>query len=271
MKLLLALTIIVLAFVATAYPQTDARSDQACIDLEKQAPEFQPLVKACRYAISAPRTLPDFVCTEIVKRYFSPQDKPETIAAQLTVEKMRSHYENVTVNGKAITSRRTGDDLFEGKAGSTGEFALLFNVFDASSQADFARPVDAPVGSKRLKRYDYRVQRKHNTNWTWYFVGAATNPGYHGSIFVDEKTGDVSRLVVKVDPDEVDADTPVSQATTTIDYGDVDIGTAGIHHVPIGGEAVSCFRFMEGCIRAAITFRNFHKFGADTRIVPATP
>jgi hypothetical protein len=243
-------------------------NQQSCAELQQRGPDFEPLATACRYAVSAPRTLPDFVCTEVVKRYFSPQQKPEIVAAQLTVEDTRSHYDNVTVNGKSLASGRTGDDLFEEKAGSTGEFAMLFNVFDATSRAEFVPPVDATVGSKRLQRYDYRVKRANNVNWTWFFVGTATNPGYHGSVFVDKQTGEVLRLVVRVSPDEVDPETPVSEATTTIDYGDVQVGAAGTHHVPVGGENVSCFRMMSGCIRAVIVFNNFHKFGADTRILP---
>ena len=206
-----------------------------------------------------------------MKRYFAPTDKPETVAAQLTVERMRSHYENVTVNGKSFQSGRTGDDVFEEKAGSTGEFAMLFNVFDTASRAEFSAPVDATVGSNRVKRYDFRVLRRNNVNWTWFFITGGVNPGYHGSLFVDPATGAVSRLVVRVGGEEVDADTPVSEATTTIDYGDVEIGVTGTHHVPIGGESLSCFRFMNGCIRAEITFRNFHKFGAETRVSPAAP
>lgn len=249
----------------------EATPADSCAQIESRGAEFQPLAKACRYALASPRTLPDFVCTEIVQRFFSPKEKPETVAAQLTVEKMRSHYENVTVNGKLFQSRRTGDDVFEEKAGSTGEFAMLFNIFDPASKAAFQPPVDAAIGSKRCKRYDYRVQRKNNVNWTWFFTGTAINPGYHGSIFVDGRTGEVLRLIVQVSADEIDADTPVSEATTTVNYGDVEIGAAGMQHVPLSGENVSCFRFMTGCIRATLTFRNFHKFGADTRIVPATP
>lgn len=243
-------------------------NEQFCAGLRHRGSGFEQLANTCQYAVAAPHTLPDFVCTETVKRFFSPKQRPDIITAQLTVEKTRSHYAYVTVNGKTVVSGKTGDNLFEEKAGSTGEFAMLFNVFDASSQAEFAPAADTTVGPKRLKRYDFRVKRENNVNWTWRFPGSAINPGYHGSVFVDRANGEIFRLVVQVSSDEVDSLTPVSEATTTIDYSDVVIGVAGTHHVPVRGEAVSCFRFMDGCIRAAISFDNFHKFGADTRVLP---
>lgn len=220
--------------------------------------------------MATPRALPDFVCTETVKQYLSPKQKPAVITAELSIEKTRSHYSAVTVNGKPkIIPEKTGDVVFEELVGSTGEFAMLFNVFSGSSQAEFDAPIDATLDHKRLKRYDFRVKRENNTGWTWFFADASMNPGYHGSIFVDPTTGAVFRLLIQVSSSEVDPQTPVSDATTTIDYHDVSIAEAGTHHVPVQAENTTCFRAFKGCTRAQLTFSNFHKFGSTSRILPA--
>jgi len=244
-------------------------SSQLCDELRHRGSGFEQLVNVCQYAVTAPHTLPDFVCTETVRQYLSPKQKPEIIQAELSIEKTRSHYAAVTVNGKTKPGYdKTGDILFEELVGSSGEFAMLFNVFDSSSHAEFAAPVEAMLDHKRLKRYDFRVKRENNLSWTWFFADTAINPGYHGSIFVDTATGKIFRLVVQVSSDEVDQHTPVSEATTTIDYDDVPIAEAGIHHVPVRGESISCFRILKGCTRAQLTFGNFHKFGSTVRVVP---
>jgi hypothetical protein len=247
------------------------RSDAAagCDVITQRGTEFDLLASVCEYALASPRTLPNFVCKEHVKRYVKPNQKPDVIAAELTIENVKSHYDGVTVNGKPKGRFRASQDaVFEEEAVSTGEFAMLFNIFDPVSRAEFLAPVDVQVGHSRLKRYDFRVQRENNVGWTWFFMSGATRPGYHGSVFVEPDSGRISRLFVEVSEHEVEAEAPVSQAKTTLDYGDVRIKDAGTHLVPIRGETVSCFRQLLGCIRFELSFDNFHKFGATTRIVP---
>jgi hypothetical protein len=245
----------------------------SCGELRRRGAEFEPLAQACEYALALPRTLPDLVCTESVKRFLSPQQKkPDTITAELTVEKMHSHYAAVMVNGKpAATGGNAGkpeDELFANLVGPTGDFALLFNVFNGASHTEFTAPVDAVLDHRHVRRYDFRVRRENNLNWTWFFVGASLNPGYHGSLFVDGRTGEVARLVLQVDSTEVDPGTPVSEATTTLDYGGVAISGLGTQHVPLRGENLSCLRGSLGCMRVTLAFSDFHKFGVATRIVP---
>jgi hypothetical protein len=242
---------------------------ETCGKLRSRGGEFQPLIDACQYALQLPRTLPNLVCSETVQRRFSPKQKPDIITAELTVEKMHSHYANVSVNGRSHARAHTsGDDLFAEQITSTGEFAGLFNVFNGLSETEFALPVDAAVGQRRVKRYDFRVKRENNIGWRWYFVGSAINPGYHGSVFVDGTSGELVRLIVRVTASEVDPETPVSESSTTLDYRDVVIGAAGARHVPVRGEHISCFRMLLGCVREELTFDDFHLFRADTRIIP---
>jgi hypothetical protein len=274
----LLVTVVILVSVISPSPAANAQdqaaatqpASQTCDDIGQRGSGFEQLATACQYAVTAPRTLPDFVCTETVKQYLAPKAKPQVITAELTIEKTRSHYSAVTVNGKIRPTRGEGGDaVFEGLVGSTGEFAMLFNIFDHSSHAEFAPAADVTLEHRRLKRYDFRVKRENNLRWTWFFADTAINPGYHGSIFLDAATGEIFRLVVQVSADEVDPQTPVSEATTTVDYGDVSIAELGTHHVPVRGDTTSCFRTLKGCTHAELTFSHFHKFGSTSRIVLA--
>jgi hypothetical protein len=231
--------------------------------------QSEQLRKACEYALASATALPNFICTERVKRYLSPNQKPDLITAELTIENTKSHYAGVAVNGK--TKTRPGaseDDLFEEEAGSTGEFSMLFNLFDGTSRTEFSPPVDDRIGRLRVKRYDFRVRRENNVRWKWFFPGAAINPGYHGALFVETGSGKVSRLRIEVTASEVDPYTPVSAQTTTIDYGDVSISGAGSYRLPVRSERVSCIPLLQGCMRYLLSFDDFHKFGATTRILP---
>lgn len=239
----------------------------ACDVLSRGGPDFGPLVKVCEYALASPRTLPNFVCTERVKRHANPKRKPDLITAELTFENMKSRYDDVTVNGKEKGRyRKSQDAVFEEEAIITGEFAMLFNVFDSTSRAEFSAPVDERIAGRRVKRYDFRVRRENNAGWTWFFVRGAVQPGYQGSVFVEPASGKISRL--RVVASDVGSQSPVSEQTTTLDYGDVAIQEAGTHRVPVRGETVSCFRQLFGCVRFELSFDNFHKFGASTRIIP---
>jgi hypothetical protein len=275
----LCVTVVALTFVTSAAAlgsagaatiEDSVPTPASCNDLKSgsRQEESEPLIKACQFALALPRTLPDLVCTETVKRYLSPKNKPDIITAGLTVARMHSHYSSVLVNGKfpRAYQGKSGDDLFQEQVFSWGEFALLFDVFDPLSHAEFASPVDTKIGRQHLRRYDFRVKRENNLGWTWLFMDGAINPGYHGSLFIDNN-GQVARMVAKVSSEEVDLNTAVSSATTTLDYGEVVIGAAGAHRVPIRGETVSCFRALLGCIRQSLIFSDFHKFGSNSRII----
>ncbi len=259
------------AFSALLFP-APARAqapDNSCASIRARGPGFAPLADVCDYALSLPRVLPDLVCTETVQRQSSPKKKPDVITAAVRIERMHTHYTGLVVNGRIMhTAGETSDAQFQEHVTSTGEFALLFDVFRHSSQAEFAPAADDVVGHQHVKRYDFRVLRENNKDWTWYFIGAATNPGYHGSVFVDPANGKPVRLTLNVSSDELGEGFPIANATTTLDYANVVIGALGTHLVPVRGEHVSCFRGALGCIRETLRFGDFHKFGADTRIVP---
>ncbi len=242
---------------------------EICGQLRSRGPDFQPLADTCEYALQLPRTLPNLVSVETVRRTLSPKHKPDIIKAELTVQRLQSHYANVTVNGKNARAGVSSDDQFSEQVTSTGEVAHLFDVFSQASHTDFASPVDAVIERRHLRRYDFRVKREDNVSWKWFFVGNGIYPGYHGSVYVDRGSGAVVRLVVEVTSSEVDPGTPVSQSTTTLDYGDVVIGEVGPQHVPLRGENVSCFRELLGCIRNELTFGDYHLFRAESRILPA--
>lgn len=256
---------LLIAAVIGLGPQQPSHS-AACEGLRSRK-ELAALAAACEEALQSPQTLPNLICKERVQRYLSPGKPPDNISADLRLEKLHTFYTNVTVNGKIqLTKGRTGNEIFEEQTVTTGEFAGLFNVFDQASRTEF-KPSTDTCGRGCLK-YWFRVERQNNKAWTWSFIGSSINPGYHGSISVNEKSGAVQQLVLEVDGDEVDPETPVSKATTSIEYSDVETGSAGVQHVPFRGENISCFRAFSGCVRETFAFSDFHKFAATSKVLP---
>jgi hypothetical protein len=257
----------------TGSPRTDSSwtntAEPRCQSLLTLGSGFQPLAKTCQFARESPHTLPEFVCTETAKRYFSPKHKPDIITAELTVGKsMQSHYASVLVNGKIPrwSEDRSADDLFEEQVTSWGEFALLFDVFDPLSKATFASPEDVKIGHEHVKRYDFLVKRENNLHWGLFFMNAEIYPGYHGSVFVNE-AGKVVRVESNVGSEEVDSNTIVSSVKVSLDYLETPIGDTGIYNLPHRAETTDCFRSLLGCVHQEITFTNFHKFGSESRIL----
>lgn len=265
----MVLFLLICSSLALCQEQANKSAAAGCEALSGRGPEFELLAKVCQFALASPQTLPNFVCTEHIQRYLRPNKKPDLITAELTIAKMKSHYSDVTVNGKPKQIPfATQDTVFQEEAVSTGEFSMLFNVFDPLSRAEFSPPVEERNGRTRWKRYDFHVRRENNVGWTWFFLNGAMKPGYHGSLFVDGGAGNIARLRVQASGNEIEPQTAVSEQTTTIEYADVSIRDAGTYRLPVKGETVSCIPMLQGCTRYVLAFDNFHKFGARTRILP---
>src|SRR5215471_16997238 len=86
---------LIIALISSALPGNASAQDQnagtngasqRCAELRQRGPDFEQLANACQHAVTAPHTLPDFVCAETVKQYLAPKAKPQVITAELTIE-----------------------------------------------------------------------------------------------------------------------------------------------------------------------------------------
>jgi len=230
------------------------------------------LETARAYALDYSRTLPDFICDEVVRRYREGVDPgawtlSDTLTVRLSYYGHREDYKLVLVNGKPAAGRS-----YESLTGSIseGEFgSLLRQVFEPepSTEIRFAR-WDS-IGPRRVAVFAYRMTAAHAR----YAVNFVLNDQRHsalagrrGLVFADPGTGAALRITSEADslPDGF----PVDTLTSTLEYAST----------LIGGRAFLLPRTAEVEMHAGtyqtrntIEFQTYHKFdaAADVSFDPA--
>ena len=146
-----------------------------------------------------------------------------------------------------------------------GEFgSLLSEVFDPQSAAEFHWDHWTTVRNRPAQVYSFRVPaaRSHYR----ILVGGRggrdeTVAGQHGFVFLD---GDTSRTVrIVAEADGIPRNFPVLSASTTLDYGFVEVGGRQFL-LPLHADAR--MRTLQIESRNVVEFHSYKKFAADSTI-----
>ncbi len=233
--------------------QPSGGGDAALIERSRQ--------KALDYTTS----LPDFVCSEVVRRYAAPADglklglwaHTDTLTVKLSYSQKTEGHKLELIDGKPT------DRKFEelGGATSTGEFGgILRTIFDPASQAAFDWE-------------SWKTVRKHRTAVYQCAVAAANSPyylksgnrravvGIHGVLEVDSETGEVLQLTyIAYDiPKQLD----VQYSTNTVEYDFASVGGRN-YLLPVRSETE--VHSSEMWARNKTEFHEYRKFSADSVI-----
>ena len=217
--------------------------------------------KALDYSLS----LPDFVCSEVVRRYAAPADglkfgawvHTDTLTIKLSYSQKTEGHKLELIDGKPT------DRKFEelGGATSSGEFGgILRTIFDPASQAAFDWE-------------SWKTLRKHRTAVYQYAVDVANSPyslrhanrkaivGIHGVVEVDGETGEVLQLtyIAYEIPKQLD----VEYSTTTVEY---DFASAGGRNYLLPARSETELHSSGMWARNKTEFREYRKFSADSVI-----
>lgn len=171
------------------------------------------------YALGFSKRLPDFLCTQVTRRYVDPTGlefwrQTDTLTARLTYFEQKEDYKLVMVNNSVVN-----DLKYEavGGASSTGEFgSMLREVFDPSSQARFEWQRWATLRGKRAHVFEYRVAQPNSKWHIDYDRRMDIIAGYNGLVYVDANTNTVLRLTLVAE--DIPPSFPVNEASTTLDY-----------------------------------------------------
>jgi hypothetical protein len=220
------------------------------------------------YAMNYTDRLPDFLCTQVTRRYVDPSGMefwhPEDVlTARLSYAERKENYQLILVNNRAVYGSN-----FEalGGATSSGEFgSMLKEVFDPESQADFHWDHWGKLRGRQAYAFGYRVAQNRSKWHVNYQRTQDIVPGYHGLIYVDQESLAVLRLTLEA---ELPADFPLQQVSDTLDY---DMATISGKDYMLPLKAV--VRMREGKILAKndVEFRLYRKFSAETEIKFDTP
>ncbi len=232
--------------------------------LPANRPPLDPVVELAAGTESEfDRTLPNFLCDEIVKRSHS-ETKPakwkkqDLVEVDLMYVDGKEDYRNIRVNGKALKSGTPEDT----GSWSTGDWSTTtYDILHPSTAANFKRRGKDTIAGIPCDVFDFTVE-KPNSHWTVRY-GKPIKPAYKGAIWIDPQTGRTLRTemqAVKL-PNDYELDW-VEQMT---EYGWVTIGTEK-YLMPVKSENIACWRYTTKCTRNEIDFKNYRKFSAESTI-----
>lgn len=260
-----------LAGSASSLPQAMAIKEPAAV---KVAPPVIPvpssreqdeiLEKVRAYALGYDKQLPDFICTQVTRRYYDPAGLEfwhlsDTITARLSYFQNKEEKKVTSVNGRY--QEMEYDRL--GGATSTGEFgSLLKQVFEPATQTRFDWERWATLRGRRMYVFSYRVLQA-NSQWKIiYDKTVDVTPGYRGLIFIDRDTLQVMRITLEAE--DIPPSFPVQQAATRLDY---DYAAISEREFLLPLRAEIRMRSGKNLIKNDVEFRLYRKFGTESSIV----
>ncbi len=226
------------------------------------------------YALNYSSNLPDFICTQVTKRYGaprpggkyggSPNDDPRWQAFdELT---MRLSYFNQHEDYKLILHNNTPtvqDYRTVGGSSSYGDFGtMLRKIFERGTEARFEWDHWGTLRGQRVMAFAYKVDQERSE----YHIQVPDQhldiiAGYHGLVEADKRTHKIMRITVEAD--NLPAGYPVKSTRTILDYDYTDI-SGHTFLLPLKGQV-----FMTAAdivTRNDESFHNYRKYSADTSI-----
>lgn len=225
-------------------------------------------------ALAYTRSLPDFICTQVTKRFVDytgaggDSKALDTIEEQLTYFDRREQYKTLRVNGKPPGAKGAGQGIT-----SSGEFgSTLRQIFDPSSGTAFTWERFEPLRGRNATVFSFRVARERSTA-VLSVPGASMIVGFHGLIFADPQ-----RTVMRITTEaEAPQNSPLQEVTHVLDYGYALVGREQFL-LPLHGELR--LRMPEELLRDSrrrlksrvilarneVDFLNYRKYAAESAI-----
>jgi hypothetical protein len=234
--------------------------------------------KARDRALAYARSLPDFICTEVVHRFsetrairrqagsiptavehrWVPSDK---LTIRLSYSQHKEEHKLLLLDDKP--SDRTYENLSGGTG--TGEFGgTLLNIFTAESQTSFKWQSWKTVRRHRAAVFTYSVDAAHSRYMVLNALGGDNHEAvvsFHGDLEVDRETGEILHFTYVADriPKAVNLDL----VSTTVDYDFADVG--GRNYLLPAHSATEIISPRLSVLNDA-NFREYRKFSADSVI-----
>jgi hypothetical protein len=220
------------------------------------------------YSQNYSKRLPDFICTQVTRRYFDPTglefwQRQDVITARLSYFEQKEDYKVVLVNSRPVET--TMDKV--GGTTSAGEFgSMLREVFEPATAAEFKWARWATLGGRRVHVFEYVVPPGKGEFTISYEGRLVIQTPYRGLIYVDRDHRTVLRLTQEAY--DIPVNFPIQQVVKVLDYDFVEIGGAQFI-LPL--KSVIRAREAKLLTKNEVEFRMYRKFGADTAITFDVP
>ena len=231
--------------------------------------ETRKIIEEVRdYALNYTKQLPDFICTQVTRRYYDPNgmefwQPTDTLTARLSYFEQKEDYKLTAVNGQYT------DKPYQAVGGaiSSGEFgSMMREIFEKETRTTFRWERWATLRGRRMHVFSFSVEQP-NSHWTVeYEKKERITPAYQGLIYVDSDSHQVARI--RMTPTDIPPSFPLQQVSNTLDYDLAAIGERQ-YMLPLRAE----MRMREGriLVKNEIEFRLYRKFSAEAEINFDTP
>jgi hypothetical protein len=252
---------------APGEPASDADAPVAASEplLRPPAP-LDPVIAAAREeAENFTDTLPNFLVQQHTMRYYSGTNPPQwtaidNVTADVICVNGQEEYRNIKING-----RPSKDPAERSGTWSTGEFVTTQrDILSPMSGATFTKRGTDRISGRTTLVYNYAVKQPLS-HWQVHSrdEGKMYRPGYKGTIWIDQETNRVMRI--EQQSLSFPGDFPFDKVEVVLEYDFVRIDTK-LFLLPVHSENLMCQRGSNNCSRNEINFRNYRKFGADSKI-----
>jgi hypothetical protein len=220
------------------------------------------------YASNYSKRLPDFICTQVTRRYSDPTGlefwrRDDVVTARLSYFEQKEEYKITTVNN--APTERTMDQL--GGSTSTGEFgSMLREIFEPESHARFQWERWATLRGRRMHVFSYNVPQAYSKWHVTFEKREDIVPAYGGLLYIDRDTSMVMRITFEAE--DIPPSFPIQQAGTVLDYDFIPINERE-YVLPL--RAVVRMRAGKHLSKNEVEFRMYRKFSAEATITFDTP
>jgi hypothetical protein len=232
------------------------------------------LEKSRQKSLAYARSLPDFVCTEVISRHklnltggITGRNPPDwflidKLTVNLSYFQQHEAHELKLLNGES--TKQTFDSLAVG-ATSTGEFGgILSSIFDPASQTSFRWESWENERRRPVGVYAYDVDEIHST---YYVEGGKPGKirraivGFHGTLEMDRETGEVLHLDHVAD--HIPSELQMPKTVTEIDYDFIEVN-GNQYLLPVHSQTNTDGRTESWKNETA--FRDYRKFDVNSKM-----
>jgi hypothetical protein len=210
--------------------------------------------------------LPDFLCTQTVRRYRDPHAKEawrpvDVLTITVSYSAQGENYKLVAQNGKP--SKRSLSEM--GGSHSEGEFgSLMKRVFQPSSETEFQWERWGILRRRAAHVFSYRIEAAQSH----YALDYEFDGQFHhlktamrGRVYIDRETNQTLRITWEADGLPVEV--PIRRTPAVLDYDYADVGGRR-YLLPARGELRIVT--VSGQTRNVIEFADYRKFTSDTNV-----
>ena len=222
------------------------------------------LADATEYVINHETSLPNFICTQVTRRFEDASGKNNWRPIDIIVERLtyfdhKEDYQVVELNGRPanVPHRQLRG------ASSSGEFgSVMKGIFAPDTGTEFTWQSDFTLRGRKMHVYAYSVQaNRSNYHIVLPDRSVDLTAAYHGLIFIDTRKHFIHRITLHADG--IPPSFPVQDVSLALDYEYTRIG-AGDYLLPLTFE----LRSREGnvMVKNDVDYEDYRKFGADATI-----